>query len=120
MQSEWQCERVVPTDDGKSICFAIVKDLLEKKRYRVHAEVFVLAGGAILTPQILFNSEIEPKALGHYLCEQPIAFCQIVLKQEIVDSIESRPEWKEKVHQHKAKNPEDPIPIPLEDPTPQV
>ena len=97
-----------------------MKDLLQKKRYRVHAEVFVLAGGAILTPQILFNSEIEPEALGHYLCEQPIAFCQIVLKQEIVDSIESRPEWKEKVHQHKSKNPRDPIPIPLEDPTPQV
>ena len=111
---------MVPTDDGESICFAVVKDLLEKKRYLVHVKVFVLAGGAILTPQILFNSEIEPQALGHYLCEQPIAFCQIVLKQEIVDSIESRPEWKEKVHQHKSKNPRDPIPIPLEDPTPQV
>lgn len=85
---------MVPTDDGESIWFAILKDLLEGKRYRVHVKVFVLAGGAILTPQILFNSEIEPQALGHYLCEQPIAFCQIVLKQEIVDSIERRPEWK--------------------------
>ena len=111
---------MVPTDDGESICFAVVKDLLEKKRYLVYAKVFVLAGGAILTPQILFNSEIEPKALGHYLCEQPIAFCQIVLKQEIVDSIERRSEWKRKVDQHKAKNPEDPIPISLEDLTPQV
>ena len=74
---------MVPTDDGESIWFAILKDLLEKKRYRVHVKVFVPAGGAILTPQILFNSEIEPEALGHYLCEQPIAFCQIVLKQEI-------------------------------------
>lgn len=73
-----------------------------------------------LDHKILFNSEIEPEALGHYLCEQPIAFCQIALKQEIVDSIERRPEWKRKVDQHKAKNPEDPIPIPLEDPTPQV
>ena len=88
---------MVPTDDGESICFAIVKDLLEKKRYLVYAKVFVLAGGAILTPQILFNSEIKPEALGHYLCEQPIAFCQIALKQEIVDSIERRPEWKRKV-----------------------
>ena len=111
---------MVPTDDGESIWFAILKDLLEKKRYRVHVKVFVPAGGAILTPQILFNSEIEPEALGHYLCEQPIAFCQIVLKQEILDSIERRPEWKRKVDQHNAKNPEDPIPIPLEDPTPQV
>ena len=85
-----------------------------KEEIPVHAKVFVLAGGTIL------NSEIEPEALGHYLCEQPIAFCQIILKQEIVDSIERRPEWKRKVDQHKAKNPEDPIPIPIEDPTPQV
>lgn len=80
-----------PTDDEESIWFATVKDLLEKKKCHVHAKVFLLAGGAILTPQILFNSEIQPKALGHYLCEQPIALCQIALKQEIVDSIESRP-----------------------------
>lgn len=111
---------MVPTGDGESIWFTILKDLLEGKRYRVHVKVFVLAGGPILTPQILFNSEIEPQTLGHYLCEQPIAFCQIVLKQEIVDSIERHPEWKRKVDQHKAKNREDPISIPLEDLTSQV
>lgn len=111
---------MVPTDDGESIWFAIWTDLLEGKRYRVHVKVFVLTGGAILTPQILFNSEIKPQTLGHYLCEQPIAFCQIVLKQEIVDSIERCPEWKRKVDQHKAKNPEDPIPISIEDLTPQI
>ena len=75
----------------------------ELERYHVHAKVFVLAGGAILTPQILFNSEIEPEALGHYLCEQSIAFCQIVLKQEIVDSIERRPERKGKLSNTKLK-----------------
>jgi len=118
----WQCEQLVPTEDGQSIWFAVVKDLLEKKRYQVHAKVFVLAAGAVLTPQILFNSEAMhplPKALGHYLCEQPMAFCQIVLKQELVDSIKPRPEWKEKVDEYRDKNPEDPIPIPLDDPTPQ-
>ena len=116
----WQCERLETSVDGLGISSAVVKDLMEKKRYRVHAKVFVLAAGAVLTPQILFNSGIRPEALGHYLCEQPMAFCQIVLLQELVDSIEPNPEWKKKVDHYKAKNPEDPIPIPLDDPTPQV
>ena len=110
-------------DDGEnigSIDYAEVKDLIEKKRYHIHAKVFVLAAGAILTPQILNNSEISSRAIGHYLCEQPMAFCQIVLNQKLVDSIERRREWKEKVTQHKLKNLQDPIPIPFDDPTPQV
>lgn len=120
MQPMWQCEKVILSDDGKSIHHAVVKDLLEKERYHIHAKVFVLAAGAVLTPQILYNSEIKPEALGHYLCEQPMAFCQIVLKQEIVDGIARHKEWKEKIHRHKVKNQEDPIPIPLDDPEPQV
>lgn len=66
--------------------------------------------GAVLTPQILFNSEIQPEALGHYLCIQPKAFCQIVLKQSLIDSIPRK---------HNP-NPIDPIPIPEDDPPPQV
>ena len=116
----WQCEKVVRSDGTQSINYAVVKDLLEKKTYHIHAKVFVLAAGAILTPQILFNSEIQPAALGHYLCEQPMAFCQIVLKQEIIDDIEKDSRWTKKIEEHKRKNPEDPIPIPIDDPTPQV
>ena len=37
--------------------------------------------------QILYNSGIELPALGCYLSEQPMAFCQVVLKQEILDAI---------------------------------
>ena len=66
--------------------------------------------GATLTPQILFNSEIQPPALGRYLCEQPMAFCQIVLKQDLID----------KIPHNLNPNPNDPIPIPESDPTPQV
>ena len=116
----WQCQKIVRSDDGNSISYAIVKDLLNDEYYHVHAKVFVLAAGAILTPQILFNSEIQPKALGHYLCEQPMAFCQIVFKQEIIDNIRKNPKWKEKVQTYEEENPTDPIPIPMNDPTPQV
>ena len=82
----------------------------------IHAKTFVLAAGAVLTPQILFNSGIRPKALGRYLCEQPLVFCQIVLLQSILDKI------KEDYHDviKASNNPEDPIPIPLRDPPPQV
>lgn len=120
MQSEWLCKKLVPNSEDEKIWYAEVKDLLEKKTYHVYADVFVLAAGAILTPQILHNSDIQPSALGRYLCEQPMAFCQIVLKQEHLDKIRDLPEWKERVDQHKKKNPRDPIPIPLNDPTPQV
>lgn len=77
-----------------------------------------MVAGAVLTPQILFNSDIQPPALGHYLCEQPIAFCQIVLKQDIVDSVEKR--WPDIVKKHRELHPNDPIPIPMDDPAPQV
>ena len=120
VQPMWQCEKVILSDDGKSIQYAVVKDLLEKERYHINAKVFVLAAGAVLTPQILYNSEIQPEALGHYLCEQPMAFCQIVLKQELVDRIPQHEEWKEQIQLYKDNNPEDPIPIPLDDPEPQV
>ena len=80
--------------------------------------IISFVAGAVLTPQILYNSEIEPRALGRYLCEQPLAFCQIVLKQEIVDSVWAT--WRKRCEAYCEHNPDDPIPIPMDDPTPQV
>lgn len=114
----WQCTRLVCSDDGKKIKLAVVKDLLNDQIYHINAKVFVLAAGAILTPQILFNSDIKPLALGHYLCAQTMTFCQIVLKQEIVDNIPHR--WRKEVQKYQEEHPNDPIPIPMSDPTPQV
>lgn len=102
-----------------------------------HPQAVVLCCGAVGTPQVLFNSAINPPALGHYLCEQSIAFCQvsipkisyfdplnhlsqIVLKQEIVDSIWHDPRFKDAVEKHHKKYPNDPLPIPFPDPEPQV
>ena len=116
----WQCIQLVRSYDGKTIELAIVKDLLNDQLYQIRAKVFVLAAGAILTPQILFNSGIKPCALGHYLCAQTMAFCQIVLKQEIVDRIPNDPRWAKEVAEYQKTHPHDPIPIPMSDPTPQV
>jgi len=106
--------------DGGNVVGALLKDLQTRKEILVKAKSYVIACGAICTPQILFNSYIRPHALGRYLTEQTIAFCQIVLKKTIIDGIRTNPEFKALVDAHKAQNPKDPLPIPYDDPEPQV
>lgn len=48
----------------------------------VEADAYVIAGGAIGTPQLLFRSGIRPEALGRYLSYHPLAVCQIVVDAE--------------------------------------
>lgn len=47
---------------------------------------------------------------------------QIVLKPELVESIKNspNPEWQARIAAHHAKHPTDPLPIPFNDPEPQV
>jgi pyranose oxidase len=97
------------------IKYAVVDDLLGGKTLEVYADTFVIAAGAVLTAQILFASGIRPVALGRYMIEHAIAFTQIVLKQEIIDSIPRR--FSEKLD---AVEPNDPVPIPMSDPPPMV
>jgi len=51
-----------------------------------------------------------------------MAFCQIVLKREIIDSIANteNKDWQKRIAEHKKKYPNDPLPIPYNDPEPQV
>ncbi|KAL6304157.1 putative pyranose oxidase [Sparassis latifolia] len=103
-----------------SITFREVKDLLESHQsgdfsYGILAKTFVIAAGsALLSFQILANSGFggrekqrlgEPiPNIGYRITEQPMAFCQIVLKKN-----------------HADKHGEfDPVPIPFDDPEPQV
>jgi pyranose oxidase len=102
---------------GDRIDHAIVEDLMEWRTLRIHADLFVVAAGAILTPQILWNSEIRPIALGRYLTEHPMTFTQIVLRQSIIDGIRNDPRFSDRVRR---VEPLDPIPIPMQDPPPMV
>ncbi|KLO05211.1 FAD/NAD(P)-binding domain-containing protein [Schizopora paradoxa] len=99
----------------------------------VEAKYFVIASGAVATPQILFNTEVKRSVpgkthlfpnLGKYITEQPMAFCQIILKKELIDSIQKNPYdlpwWKERVENHVENYPEDPLRFPFNDPEPQV
>ncbi|CAG8749313.1 3976_t:CDS:2, partial [Ambispora leptoticha] len=84
-----------PSDDNSAIIDGLlVKDLHYKKQFiNIKAKIYIICGGAVLTPQLLYNSmhrqqetwDIEMPALGKYLCEQTLAFCQIALKKNIVD-----------------------------------
>ncbi|XP_068745924.1 uncharacterized protein [Montipora capricornis] len=122
LQEMWQCVKLIYRDSGRGIQkvgYAEVRDLLSKNSYYICANTYVIAAGAVLTPQILFNSGIRPTALGHYLCYQPKAYCQVILLQSIVDSIMEHPKWRKMVEEYRETHPDDPIPIPPTDPLPQ-
>ncbi|KAG8733576.1 Pyranose 2-oxidase [Ceratobasidium sp. 423] len=116
------------------IQFAYVKDLKSNIYLSIPAKYYVVACGAVCTPQVLWNSgfgtrpplKIAPElpALGQYLAEQSIAFCQIILRREYIEGIKESPylseELREKCRQHAKNFPNDPIHIPFNDPEPQV
>ena len=123
--------------EGKCVG-VLVRDLRTDMDRFVFARAVVVACGAIGTPQVLYNSNIRPHALGRYLTEQSLSFCQvriipperhlalltyfvqIVMKRELIEKINTDPRWAERVAHHKEKYPNDPLPIPFTDPEPQV
>lgn len=127
IREQHRCTKLIH-QDGR-IQGAMIKNLIESKIIVVQAKKYIICAGTVLTPQILFNSGIRPKPLGLYLSEQPIAFCQIVLKQEIINDIrEGRSPYldeqaKKRVQEYleylQEHNIEDPIPIPINEPEPQ-
>ncbi|KAF9457214.1 putative pyranose oxidase [Collybia nuda] len=122
---------------------AEVKDLLLDRlfpdpsltpNFYIRAKVYITAAGAVATPQILAKSGfggnrgsdgIIPN-LGTHITEQPMTFCQIVLRQNLVDDIAKnlpqKPDWWRKAVEHHiaAHGKTDPLPIPFHDPEPQV
>jgi pyranose oxidase len=118
--AEHLCVRLHTSADRSRVEWAEVRDLVSGQTIRVEAETFVVACGAILTPQLLWASSIRPEPLGRYLTEQPVAFCQIVLSQRIVDEIPRDPRFVQRVQTHRAYDPRDPVPIPHDDPEPNV
>ncbi|KDQ21663.1 hypothetical protein BOTBODRAFT_182939 [Botryobasidium botryosum FD-172 SS1] len=105
--------------DNKIEC-AIIRDFITGEHSFVVAKVYVAACGAIRTPQLLWNSDIRPAPLGRYLTERPVAFCQVVLGRNIIDKVEKDPKYADRVKRHRQAAPGDSIPIPSDDPEPQV
>ncbi|CRG89631.1 Pyranose 2-oxidase [Talaromyces islandicus] len=126
--------------------YAIVKDLAKPRsprdphdRIKIKPKYVVIAGGPILTPQLLYNSGFRPEfddpdegeppekpflslpALGRNLIEQTMCFCQIVLKDKWVRELQTR-YWGEECEAHRKKfdKDADPLRIPFDDLDPQV
>lgn len=58
--SSHQCTKVLQDPDTGKIIAATVKGLMDKTRIYVFAKKYVICGGSVLTPQILFNSGFRP------------------------------------------------------------
>ncbi|GMH41752.1 hypothetical protein BSKO_09662 [Bryopsis sp. KO-2023] len=111
-------------DDKKSVEYAVIHNMLRNERIRVKAKHYIVCCGTVLSAQLLHasglgNGEDDDflPALGRYLTEQPLAFCQVVMKRSIVEGI--REDYPDEVAQHNDEHPEDPIPIPHGDGDPQ-
>jgi pyranose oxidase len=114
------CMRLFRTPDGERIERAELRNLRDWRIVHVEANDFVVACGAVLTPQLLYASHIRPEPLGRYMTEQPVAFCQIVLQQGVVECVETDRRFADKVQAHRQKYQNDPLPIPSDDPEPNV
>lgn len=104
------CRRLLV--DGTRVTGAEIEHLPTGRKRKVIADIVVIAANAFYTPQVLWKSGIRPEALGHYLNDQPIVFCQIVLSHQLLHEIAQL--WN-------PPPPEvDPVPIPVDDPIPNV
>ena len=104
--------------DGGQVKHAVVDDLMRWEHVEIRANVFVVCGGSIPTCQLLWNSEIRPTALGRYLTEHPMTFCQIVLRRQIIEEIAAAA--RAAVSPDDTARYPDPVPVPMRDPPPMV
>jgi pyranose oxidase len=120
LKEQHRCTRLVQSRDGSRIEYAEIEDLEQWQTINVKANTYIVCCNAYLTPQVLYNSGIRPDPLGRYLTEQPMAFCQIVLNQHLIDRISGDERFAERVRAHKEERPNDPVPIPRDEPEPNV
>lgn len=118
--SQHLCTRLVHDADGTRIAYAEAHDLINRRTVRIYAEHYVVACGAVLTPQLLWASQIRPDALGRYLTEHPTVFCQVVLLRDLVDQIARDERFAEALTPHLQLYPDDTVPIPTSDPAPNI
>lgn len=82
IRSETIC-RKLNHENGK-IIGAEIEHLQSGKRETVEAKIVIVAADPLRTPQLLWASNIRPKALGHYLNEHPFVFTFVELDKDLV------------------------------------
>lgn len=77
LRVETICRKLVY--DNGIITHAEIGHLPTKTKEKIAAKIVIVAADALRTPQLLWHSNIRPKALGHYLNEHPFIFTFIEL-----------------------------------------
>jgi pyranose oxidase len=108
--AEHRAEELVAT--GGRIEKAMVRNLGNGEVLEIHAEIFVVAGNAFLTPRLLWQSGIRPEALGRYLAENIIATSTIGLNDDVIAALRADPD--------NPAHAEEPVPIAFNDPSPKA
>lgn len=85
--SETLCRLI--TFESDVVTGAIVEHLPTGKRTKIAAKVVAIAADALRTPQLLWNSGIRPKALGHYLNDQPQVLCAVNFNPSLDDAVDA-------------------------------
>ncbi|WP_158852596.1 pyranose oxidase [Saccharothrix deserti] len=125
---EHQCTKLVMNPEQTEVQYAQVWNLNNwDDEIIVTAEQYIVACNAVLTPQLLFASgfgEDRLPALGRYMTEQPMSFCQVVLHQHLVDNIKDyldpNYDGAKRIDEYRQSHPQDPVPIPMGEPEPNL
>lgn len=80
--------RRVLLDHGGTVRGVEVQDRRSGAIEEISARQVVVAADAFGSPQVLWASGIRPRALGHYLNDQPQVMCAVYLKPEIARAAE--------------------------------
>lgn len=96
---------------GGSVRHAVVRDLSTMTTFSISADTFIVAGGSLLTPRLLWQSGIRPYALGRYLNDNLEVSSTVIVNQSIIDAVREMPD-----------NPSrsEPLPIAHSDPGPAL
>ncbi|KAG2420440.1 hypothetical protein HFD88_000052 [Aspergillus terreus] len=165
--SQAHCEKLIIPNDKATVEKARIFHLASNKHVSVRARKYIICGGPILTPQLLYKSGFVPTkpkrpppadpkeltdippppntpehlklpALGRYLTEQTMCFCQIVLNEKWIKAVADenynpyppksskgqewaklKEWWWPRVKEH-LETTKDKIPFPFNDLDPQV
>ncbi|KAF5346223.1 hypothetical protein D9758_014384 [Tetrapyrgos nigripes] len=130
-----RCTRLHLRNDSPSvpsINIAEVRDLLAARladdnhgpspgdNYYIKAKTFVVAAGAVATPQPSLWRKTHPKAKSSH-SEFGALYHRAADLVEDAGNLEGKPDWwKKAVEAHRSKNKDDPLPFPFQDGEPQV
>ena len=113
IRSDTLCRKLLT--DGSRIKGALIEHLPSGKKEEIEAKIVIVAADAFRTPQLLWASNIRPKALGHYLNEHPFIFTFVELHDfgfRIPDSEIPAPKSEIPVPKSETPIPKSEIPIP--------